>query len=81
MVELLIGYQMILMPLSMKHVINLVILLVPRIPNVKWEDIGGLDLVKDEILDTIDMPLKHPELFNNGLKKKWDFILWSSRYW
>ena len=42
----------------------------PRIPNVKWEDIGGLDLVKDEILDTIDMPLKHPELFNNGLKKR-----------
>ena len=42
----------------------------PRIPNVKWEDIGGLDLVKDEILDTIDMPLKHPELFNNGLKKE-----------
>ena len=54
----------------MKHVINLVILLVHRIPNVKWEDIGGLDLVKDEILDTIDMPLKHPELFNNGLKKR-----------
>lgn len=42
----------------------------PRIPNVKWEDIGGLDLVKDEILDTIDMPLKHPELFSNGLKKR-----------
>ncbi|KAL6452142.1 PEX6 Peroxisomal biogenesis factor 6 [Candida maltosa Xu316] len=42
----------------------------PRIPNVKWEDIGGLDVVKDEILDTIDMPLKHPELFNNGLKKR-----------
>lgn len=42
----------------------------PRIPNVKWEDIGGLDLVKDEILDTIDLPLKHPELFHSGLKKR-----------
>lgn len=42
----------------------------PRIPDVKWEDIGGLDLVKDEIMDTIDMPMKHPELFNNGLKKR-----------
>ncbi|CAI5756611.1 unnamed protein product [Candida verbasci] len=42
----------------------------PRIPNVNWEDVGGLDLIKDEILDTIDMPLKHPELFNNGLKKR-----------
>lgn len=42
----------------------------PRIPNVTWDDIGGLDVVKDEILDTIDMPLKHPELFSNGVKKR-----------
>lgn len=42
----------------------------PRIPNVTWDDIGGLDVVKDEILDTIDMPLKHPELFANGVKKR-----------
>lgn len=42
----------------------------PRIPDVKWEDIGGLDMVKDEILDTIDLPLKHPELFSSGLKKR-----------
>ena len=42
----------------------------PRIPNVKWEDVGGLDMVKGEILDTIDMPLKHPELFSSGLKKR-----------
>ncbi|ODV94791.1 hypothetical protein PACTADRAFT_50650 [Pachysolen tannophilus NRRL Y-2460] len=42
----------------------------PRIPDVKWEDVGGLDMVKDEILDTIDMPLRHPHLFNNGLKKR-----------
>ncbi|CDK24320.1 unnamed protein product [Kuraishia capsulata CBS 1993] len=42
----------------------------PRIPNVKWEDVGGLDLVKDEILDTIDMPMKHPELFTSGIKKR-----------
>lgn len=42
----------------------------PRIPNVKWEDVGGLDIVKNEILDTIEMPLKHPELFGNGMKKR-----------
>lgn len=42
----------------------------PKIPNVKWEDVGGLELVKDEILDTIEMPLKNPYLFNNGLKKR-----------
>lgn len=42
----------------------------PRIPNVKWEDVGGLDTVKDDILDTIEMPLKHPELFGSGMKKR-----------
>lgn len=42
----------------------------PKIPNVGWKDVGGLDMVKGEILDTIDMPLKHPELFGNGLKKR-----------
>ncbi|QPG76611.1 hypothetical protein FOA43_004003 [Brettanomyces nanus] len=42
----------------------------PKIPDVKWEDIGGLENVKGEILDTIDMPLKHPELFGDGMKKR-----------
>ncbi|VEU19729.1 DEKNAAC100858 [Brettanomyces naardenensis] len=42
----------------------------PKIPDVKWEDVGGLDNVKGEILDTIDMPLKHPELFGDGVKKR-----------
>lgn len=42
----------------------------PKIPNVTWEDIGGVDLVKGEIMDTIDMPLKHPELFATGMKKR-----------
>ncbi|AGO10753.1 AaceriAGR394Wp [[Ashbya] aceris (nom. inval.)] len=42
----------------------------PKIPNVFWEDIGGLEMVKGEILDTIDMPLKFPELFASGMKKR-----------
>lgn len=42
----------------------------PQIPNVTWGDIGGIDFVKGEILDTIDMPLKHPELFTSGMKKR-----------
>ncbi|KAG7705983.1 hypothetical protein KL950_003559 [Ogataea haglerorum] len=42
----------------------------PRIPDVKWEDVGGLDVIKEEILDTIEMPLKHPELFSRGMKKR-----------
>ena len=42
----------------------------PRIPDVKWADVGGLENVKGEILDTIEMPLKHPELFGDGVKKR-----------
>lgn len=42
----------------------------PKIPNVTWDDIGGMEMVKGEIMDTIDMPLKHPELFSSGMKKR-----------
>ncbi|OMH84644.1 Peroxisomal biogenesis factor 6 [Zancudomyces culisetae] len=30
---------------------------VPKIPNVKWEDVGGLEHAKQEIIDTIQLPL------------------------
>jgi SpoVK/Ycf46/Vps4 family AAA+-type ATPase len=33
------------------------------IPNVKWEDVGGLQTAKKEIIDTIQLPLLHPEFF------------------
>jgi peroxin-6 len=42
----------------------------PKIPNVKWEDVGGLQSVKREILDTVQLPLDRPELFAEGLKKR-----------
>lgn len=42
----------------------------PKIPSVTWADIGGMDLIKDEIMDTIDLPLRHPELFSSGMKKR-----------
>lgn len=41
----------------------------PKIPTVKWEDIGGLQSVKDAILDTVQLPLQHPELVASGLKR------------
>jgi len=34
-----------------------------EIPNVKWEDIGNLEQVKRELIDLIEMPLKHPKTF------------------
>jgi peroxin-6 len=42
----------------------------PKIPNVSWDDVGGLATVKSDILDTIQLPLEHPELFADGLKKR-----------
>lgn len=30
----------------------------PKIPKVKWDDVGGLENVKKAILDTIELPLK-----------------------
>lgn len=32
-------------------------------PNVKWEDIGGLDGIKKELKEAVELPLKHPEVF------------------
>jgi len=40
-----------------------------EIPLVTWEDIGGLDRVKQQLIETIDWPLKFPEAFKRlGIK-------------
>ncbi|TRY54481.1 hypothetical protein DNTS_009199 [Danionella cerebrum] len=41
----------------------------PKIPSVSWQDIGGLQEVKKEILDTVQLPLEHPELLTLGLRR------------
>ena len=38
-------------------------------PNVEWDDIGGHDLIKSEILDTIQLPLECPQLLSLGFKR------------
>lgn len=42
----------------------------PKIPNVTWDDVGGLNNVKDAITETIQLPLERPELFAKGMKKR-----------
>ncbi|MFP3279168.1 MAG: CDC48 family AAA ATPase [Candidatus Micrarchaeota archaeon] len=32
-------------------------------PNVHWSDIGGLDKVKEELKEAVELPLKKPEMF------------------
>ncbi len=36
---------------------------VVQVPNVKWEDVGGLEEVKEELKMAVEWPLKYPELF------------------
>jgi peroxin-6 len=42
----------------------------PKIPNVTWDDVGGLNNVKDAVMETIQLPLERPELFAKGMKKR-----------
>lgn len=34
-----------------------------EVPTVKWEDIGGLEKVKEELQETVQYPVEHPEKF------------------
>ncbi|XP_027126513.1 cell division cycle protein 48 homolog [Coffea arabica] len=36
---------------------------VVEVPNVSWDDIGGLDNVKQELQETVQYPVEHPEKF------------------
>ena len=36
---------------------------VVEVPNVSWDDIGGLDKVKLELQETVQYPVEHPEKF------------------
>jgi peroxin-6 len=43
---------------------------------VKWEDVGGLEDVKKAILDTVQLPLVHRELFASGLRQRSGVLLY-----
>ncbi|MFX0152546.1 MAG: AAA family ATPase, partial [Candidatus Hodarchaeota archaeon] len=36
-----------------------------EVPNVTWEDIGGLNKEKAEVKNSIELPLKHPKFFSH----------------
>ncbi|MFB0561053.1 MAG: CDC48 family AAA ATPase [Candidatus Lokiarchaeia archaeon] len=35
-----------------------------EVPNVKWEDVGGLEEAKQELIETVEWPLKYSNFFN-----------------
>jgi hypothetical protein len=41
----------------------------PQIPCTRWADVGGLESAKRDVLDTIQLPLRHPEWFTGGLRR------------
>ena len=34
-----------------------------EVPDVKWDDVGGLEEIKTQLMETIEWPLKYPDLF------------------
>ena len=47
------------------------------VPNVKWQDIGGLENVRQELIEAVEWPLKHPEAFERlGVKPPKGILLY-----
>ncbi len=48
-----------------------------EIPNVRWEDIGDLEQVKQELREAVEWPLKYPDLFKRlGIKPPKGILLY-----
>lgn len=64
--------------LSVMQAANASAMGMPKIPQVKWDDVGGLYEAKKDILDTIQLPLLHPELFasNSGAGQRSGILLY-----
>jgi len=45
-------------------------------PEVCWEDVGGQEAAKKAILETIELPLTHPELFHCGAAHRSGILLY-----
>ena len=43
-------------------------------PNVRWEDVSGLENAKNALKEAVILPIKFPEIFT-GSRKPWKGIL------
>jgi len=46
------------------------------IPDVKWDDVGGQAEAKAAILETVELPLKAPHLFGDGMRTRSGVLLY-----
>ncbi len=50
-----------------------------EVPNVHWDDIGGLENVKQELKEAVEWPLRHPEAFARlGVKPPKGILLYGA---
>ncbi len=48
-----------------------------EIPNVKWDDVGGLEKAKQELMEAVEWPLRFPEMFKHiGIKPPKGILLY-----
>ena len=48
-----------------------------QVPNVSWDDVGGLDAAASRLKEGIELPLKHPEAFKRlGIRPAKGFLLY-----
>ena len=46
-----------------------------NIASITWEDVGGLEHVKKEVKEIIELPMRHPSIFTAGIKRKAGLLL------
>ena len=50
-----------------------------EVPNVKWDDIGGMEEIKQEIIEAVEWPIKNPEAFKRlGVKPPKGLLLYGA---
>jgi len=53
--------------------------IVLTIPDVKWEDVGGLENIKQELREAVEWPLKHADLFKRlGIRPPRGLLLYGA---